>query len=222
MKDNNFIFQNILEDIEKSLASQNYYAALALALIIPDVCGKAKYPHCDSSKFRYIAWYDTNVGYYERAPFGKCKDCPKMKSYLDNFSVIYNKITADPKLKGKPNESYPFPCHKCTQEHMVMLNGGAVYDLRCSFLHSGNPGLESDKDIPSFSLMIGEADWCDTAGKQSYEVHVKRLCKILVLTGRGYYKNNQEKFDFFHFTPVDIDERKRNFEQLENLNKVIK
>ena len=221
MKDNNLIFEKILNDIENSISSQNYYAALALALTIPDICGKAEYPCCKSSKFRYVAWYDINVGYYERAPFGDCKDCPEMNSYLDNFSDIYQTIVAEPKLKVMPSESYPFPCHECTKEHSVMQNGSAIYDLRCSFLHSGNPGLESDKDIPSFSLMIGEADWCDSAGKQSYEVHVKRLCKILMLTGRGYYKDNQDKFNFFHFTTIDVDERERKFEQLRNLNRGI-
>ena len=49
----------LLEDLEKSLDNDCYFAALSLALALPDICGRAEYPELSSSsKKRYIQWYD--------------------------------------------------------------------------------------------------------------------------------------------------------------------
>jgi hypothetical protein len=42
--------------IEQALVTHNYYAALALGLTMPDVCGKIQAPTV-SSKARYRAWF---------------------------------------------------------------------------------------------------------------------------------------------------------------------
>lgn len=50
--------QEIINQVEKSLEDENYIAALALALTIPDKCGKIEHPD-KGSKRRYIDWYNT-------------------------------------------------------------------------------------------------------------------------------------------------------------------
>ena len=42
--------QDIINQVEKSLEDKNYIAALALALTIPDKCGKIEHSTCGSKK----------------------------------------------------------------------------------------------------------------------------------------------------------------------------
>lgn len=53
--------------MNKALDNDCFFSALSLALTLPDICGKAKYP-TDGNKKRYIAWYDEYVGAYEQCP----------------------------------------------------------------------------------------------------------------------------------------------------------
>lgn len=55
--------KDLLASIEKSLENKNWYAALAVALILPDICGKIDNPLMYSSK-RYEAWFDKYVKKY--------------------------------------------------------------------------------------------------------------------------------------------------------------
>lgn len=46
-----------IKDIKNCLKNDNLWGALALALILPDICGKVE----DNNKLRYIRWYDKYV-----------------------------------------------------------------------------------------------------------------------------------------------------------------
>ena len=48
---------NLLQSIGQSLNTGNYYAALAMALAIPDICGWIEDPN-SKSKARYISWFE--------------------------------------------------------------------------------------------------------------------------------------------------------------------
>lgn len=48
---------NLKASVEKAVAEKNWYAALALALALPDICGKLESPAISSQK-RYVAWFD--------------------------------------------------------------------------------------------------------------------------------------------------------------------
>ena len=47
-----------LDSIIKSLESKNWYAALFIALAIPDICGDLEQPSEKSSRVRYVNWYN--------------------------------------------------------------------------------------------------------------------------------------------------------------------
>lgn len=51
-------FEIILDDIERALKAECFFSALALALTLPDVCGKALYPKTERVGERYIKWCD--------------------------------------------------------------------------------------------------------------------------------------------------------------------
>jgi hypothetical protein len=48
---------HLLQSIEQSLNTGNHYAALAMALAIPDICGWIEDPNA-TSKARYISWFE--------------------------------------------------------------------------------------------------------------------------------------------------------------------
>jgi hypothetical protein len=43
--------------IRKSLKEENWYAALSVALTLPDICGKLQNPDLGSSR-RYVMWFN--------------------------------------------------------------------------------------------------------------------------------------------------------------------
>jgi hypothetical protein len=182
------LLQKLIDDMNKALDNDCFFSALSLALTLPDICGKAKYP-ADGNKKRYIAWYDEYVGDYEKCP-GE---------------------------EGK----------------MPYLSGEVVYQLRCSFLHQGNPNIDKDKineecckidkfilltekkkefNILSDSASSSEQFWGNKKigdTYRTYEVNVRRLCFIISACAGAFYKENPKLFNFFDFKVVDLDERYR-------------
>ena len=65
----------IIDEIDKALSHDLYFAALNLALTLPDICGKAEYPSLRSTRERYIQWYDKIVGVTEKPP--KCTEAAR-------------------------------------------------------------------------------------------------------------------------------------------------
>ncbi|WP_199615052.1 hypothetical protein [Paenibacillus alkalitolerans] len=51
---------NYLNAIDIALTTENWYAALALALTLPDICGKLESP-TQGSQQRYAVWFDNYV-----------------------------------------------------------------------------------------------------------------------------------------------------------------
>lgn len=58
---NDIIMENILKSIENSLQNKNWYSALVLSLILPDICGKLEGNNKSSSE-RYPEWFNTYLG----------------------------------------------------------------------------------------------------------------------------------------------------------------
>ena len=51
--------ERFTQAIKKSIESENWYAALTLALTIPDICGRLSYPELKKkSQERYVKWFD--------------------------------------------------------------------------------------------------------------------------------------------------------------------
>jgi hypothetical protein len=47
--------------IRKNIETENWYAALFIALTMPDICGKMAYPDIEYSGPRYKKWFDGNL-----------------------------------------------------------------------------------------------------------------------------------------------------------------
>jgi hypothetical protein len=53
--------KNIIDAIDESLKTKNWYSALVLSLILPDICGKLEEPTKNSS-IRYTEWFGKYLG----------------------------------------------------------------------------------------------------------------------------------------------------------------
>jgi len=116
---------NILKSIENSLQNKNWYSALVLSLILPDVCAKLE-GNGKSSSVRYPEWFNTYLGkkyngflsgndcYSLRCAFlheGSSNiETQKAKDVLDHFVFVANGAHCnrfsncyfgDPKYDGK-------------------------------------------------------------------------------------------------------------------------
>ena len=173
------MIERIIKEINLSLENECYLSALGMALTLPDICGKAEYPNEKSTTKRYIEWFNTYVGSYEK------------------FSGPYG-------------------------DDMPYLSGEVLYNLRNSCLHQGNPNIDSSKvknsrcKVDEFNLIIGSIFSGDTSSVhygdnqqviyRRLDINIVNLCTKLTRTAEGYYRANQEKFNFFNCT---IDDRRK-------------
>ena len=58
--------EQLVADLWRSVEAQTWYAALALALVIPDIAGNVERPNEKSYETRYAKWWETYVGDYWR------------------------------------------------------------------------------------------------------------------------------------------------------------
>lgn len=62
--------ERFTQAIKKSIESENWYAALTLALTLPDICGRLSYPDLkEQSKQRYIKWFDNYMLHHYKSRF---------------------------------------------------------------------------------------------------------------------------------------------------------
>lgn len=50
-----------ITSVRQAITAENWYCALALSLALPDICGSIEHPTEQSSKKRYVEWYDQYV-----------------------------------------------------------------------------------------------------------------------------------------------------------------
>lgn len=88
------MLQRLIDDMNNALSANCYLAALSIALMLPDICGKAAYPNLKVGD-RYKAWYDEFVGKYEIPPAEEnCPDDTKMP-YLSG--VFFKELFSSPR-----------------------------------------------------------------------------------------------------------------------------
>ena len=185
----------IVNDINKSLDNDCFLAALSLALTLPDICGKAKFPNERSTKKRYIDWYDEYIGLYEKSP-----DEEHEMPYLSG-EVVYG-LRCSLLHQGTPNiEADQIQEERCQINHFVLLTEKKK---------KHNVLMDSSRVTKQY---FGDKQIGDTV--RNYEVNVRRLCSILTACAKGYYEEYKNQFDFFECNIVDLDER---YEMMRQLN----
>lgn len=168
----------IIEEIKECIDNECFIAALSLALTIPDVCGKAEYPELeDKNKKRYIKWFDTFVGAYEKPsdPYGS--DMP----YL-NGEVLYT-LRNSVLHQGTPNiDTSKVTEERCKVDEFILIISD-VYDGGLSRVSYGK-GL--------------------TITERMLQINLVNLCHKLCSVAKSYYEDNKDKFDFFQYQLKDV------------------
>lgn len=192
----NFIMIPVyVEDIKYSLENKCYFAALSLALMLPDICGIAEFPDKSVAE-RYMGWYDKYLGDY--MAYGK-NDLGGNNPWLSG-EVVYNLrntyfhqgnpgILSD-KIKEEVNQFDKF---------VLMLGDGTVLQEAVFNLETG---IEKTGKITYRAIIIDVTYLCDC------------ICECAL----QYYENNQEQFKFnFEFITqeefIHLSEEEMQFSQ---------
>lgn len=177
----------IIDDINKALDNNAYFAALALALTIPDICGKAEYPDASTGK-RYKDWYNEYIGQYEKCP---CEECQKNKQPYLSGEIVYS-LRNSFLHQGTPN-----------------INNNDIKDIN-NRIDEFILVIEKKDDFDIYADASGiTCDYVDdkcVENNRSYRVNIRRLCMLLTLTAKRYYEENKERFNFFNYHIMDWDE----------------
>lgn len=174
LKNQSDILLLMISEIQKAIENECFLAALALALTIPDICGKAEYPNASGSKDRYVKWYDEHVGKYECC--GENDDMP-----YPSGEIIYS-LRCCMLHQGNPSiESDRIHNENCRLDRFKLTINDAFDGGNSSISYTGNP---------------------QTSHKY-LEINILNLCKKLCLTAKSYYNDNKDKFDFFEYEIID-------------------
>ena len=168
MYDNKNSLETIIYDLDKSLKCDCLFSALALALIIPDICGKAKYPDIKSTGERYRKWFDECIG-----------ECEK-KGATNN---------SDPKYLGMPYLSgeliYKLRC-------AFLHSGGANIEKEYDGFKLDNFILRVVKKN-EFDIYADEASFGGSSNQSEYIVNIRRLCCMLLWSAESFLENESKE-----------------------------
>ena len=89
------VMQKIIDSIEKNLHDKNWYAALMLSLILPDICAKVEGYSTSSSK-RYSDWFDKYLNTKYKG-FLSGNDCYALRCSIlhEGTSITENQSSKD-------------------------------------------------------------------------------------------------------------------------------
>lgn len=128
------------------------------------------------------------------------------KSVGERYIKWYDKYLGDYMAHGKDELGGNNP----------WLSGEVVYNLRNTFLHQGNPGIENSRvkeevnRFDKFTLLLGDGTdlqmstfnveaGTEESGKITYRaiiIDITYLCDSICDFALWYYENNKEKFQF--------------------------
>ncbi len=173
------IIPEYVNDIKQSLQNKCYFAALALALTLPDICGVAEFPN-KSVVERYVEWYDTYLeSYMSQGKDNLGGDNPWLSG-----EVIYN-LRNTFLHQGSPNinaDKIKDPANQIDRFILVLGDGTKIWDST----------INIDMEYGKLTF-------------KAITVDVTYLCNNICDSALWYYKNNADKFEF-KFNVITQDE----------------
>lgn len=172
-----FLIDRIIGEIREAQSHGLYLSALALALTLPDTCGKAEYPHEKNNGNRYKDWCKNYV-IIDRCDSPDGCDMP----YL-NEDVIYS-LRNSMLHQSTPNvEQNKIKEERCRVDK---------FELIISDTNTANGDLSMVAYGKDMRIV-----------RRELSIYVSHLCYILCAAAESYYRDNRGKFDFIQYSIVD-------------------
>ncbi|GAH37967.1 unnamed protein product, partial [marine sediment metagenome] len=114
--------ERFVNAIKNYLDTENWYGAIVLSLIMPDICGKIAYPTLNTSGERYRKWFDDYLSEYRPATSMTASDC-----YALRCSVLHAG-TDDITEQGAKDTLEKF-YFSTTGSHMIRIDEGLVVNV---------------------------------------------------------------------------------------------
>ena len=168
------MIDRIVKETNICLENDCYISALGMALTLPDICGKAKYPKWKKHDvgLRYKKWYDEYIGFRE-IPRGP---------HSEDFSYLSGEVVYSLRNcllhQGTPNIDNNKITEKCCKMNYFILV------------------INKDEHITSSEFALNHDGTRSDCGMK---VDLYSLCGKLTRADSDYYHSNKELFDFFQY-----------------------
>ena len=171
------MFERMIDEIKSCLDNDCPISALSIALIIPDMCGKAEYPN-EKNRQRYVKWFNEWIGKYETYEGNEMPYLSGDLVYSLRCSMLHE---GNPTIEnGKFNiDNFSLIWSKSKDSYMV---GG----LSFAKVLINNEGQRKLQDV-------------------FYEVNIMNLIFKICRCSYVYFKENKSKFDFLNYKIVEKD-----------------
>ena len=179
----------LVEQINMSLKNNCYMTALTTVLILPDICGKAKYPDL-KNKERYVKWYDEYIGQYEKNP-SQNDDMP----YLSG-DIVW-KLRCSLLHEGNPT-----------------INKS---DTGIDYFELLWQGYQRSSIVMDSALVQSNVD--GSIVKKEFSVNIICICNIICSVAKKYYKEYKDTFIFFNYRISNMDKGTREVFKIKYNNK---
>lgn len=161
------------------MSHELYLSALALALTLPDTCGKAEYPNKKIGE-RYMGWCSQYL-IKDRHASPYDNDMP----YL-NEEILFN-LRNSMLHQSTPNvDSSRIHEDRCKVDRFILV---ATKDISAN----GDSSMVRYRGAPK----------AENVCYRQLTIHISHLCYIICEAAEHYYANNKEKFGFIEYSLVD-------------------
>lgn len=167
----------IISEIRRSLDNECFYAALSLALTLPDVCGKAEYGEIGTGN-RYKKWCKRFVCAQENTDDPYSVDMPYLSEEIlySLRNALLHQATVDIDVDDIHEE-------RCkVDEFTLIITERNSYD-------SGTSSVSYGKNLE----IVG----------RTQEISIKHICYVICNATEKYYCENTQKFNFIRYKVVD-------------------
>ncbi len=171
------MLQKIVGEIIKSLDNECYFAALALALTLPDICGKAEFPE-DGVGDRYKKWCNQYVCESEKPASPHGDDMPYLSA--ETLYSLRNSLLH----QGTPN-----------------VDGEKIHEERCK-VDKFALIITDENSVNGGTSRIAYGQNMEIVEREQ-TVSIRHICYILRMAAQKYYNENSEKFNFINYRLID-------------------
>ena len=167
--------QHLLEATKKALSDENWYAALTLALNLPDICGRLENPKRKSQE-RYEAWYSRFVEHVFNFKFSEETHC--FLTAADCYAL---------RCAFLHQGEFEIEDQRA-REVLTRITFRAPHPDDFTHLVSNGKILHLKADMFCTAVCDGVADWTFAVRTdQEIQERIRRMGRIALPGGIGYY-----------------------------------